>query len=404
VLLDDRYRLGPPIGRGGMATVHAAMDIRLRRRVAVKLFHPGVDEVTLARLGAEARLLAGLSHPGLPRVFDACVTGERPYLVLELVSGATLRELINKGRLEPRLVARLGARLAGTLEYVHSRQIVHRDIKPSNVLVDGAGDGYLADFGIARTVGTARLTRTGQCVGTAAYLAPEQVSGAEIGPAADIYSLGLVLLECLTGRPEYTGTEVEAAVARLTRSPQVPTWLPPALRRTLIDMTAREPGDRPDAATCAQRFDEALAGSCAAIAPPTDLPTARTRPATAAELPPTDLSPAPTRVQPVPPVHRPAWLRAAARAAVVVALAAGVGLAMLLPSDPVGSSPPAQPAAPPAQPGNRAPAADLVPQTAVGNVVAPATDRKPATGSAKKGKKKGRQDGEKRHDRESDDG
>src|SRR5690349_17670069 len=237
-LLDDRYRLGPVLGCGGMATVYTATDTKLGRQVAVKLFHPGADENTLARLETEARLLGGLTHPGLLRVFDVSIAGDEPYLVMQLVEGRTLRKVINDGPLRPVVVARLGSRLADTLAYVHSRQIVHRDIKPSNVLLDGSGNGYLADFGIAALIGAARLTKTGHCVGTAAYLAPEQVCGAEPNPDADIYSLALVLLECLTGRPEYPGADVEAAVARLARPPVVPDSVPAALRRTLVAMLA----------------------------------------------------------------------------------------------------------------------------------------------------------------------
>jgi serine/threonine protein kinase len=268
-LLDDRYRLGPVLGRGGMATVYAATDTKLGRRVAVKRFEPGADGNTLARLETEARLLGGLSHPGLLKVFDVSVADASPYLVVQLIEGRTLRQLINDGPLRPVVVARLGSRLAETLAYVHSRRIVHRDLKPSNVLLDGTGTGYLADFGIAALLGSARLTRTGHCVGTAAYLAPEQVSGSEPHPAADIYSLALVLLECLTGKPAFPGSDVEAAVARLARAPEVPDWLPPALRQTLVAMLARHPADRPPAARCVELFEGYLAKPNRAVETPT---------------------------------------------------------------------------------------------------------------------------------------
>jgi eukaryotic-like serine/threonine-protein kinase len=279
-VLDDRYRLGPALGRGGMATVYDATDTKLCRRVAVKLFHPGPEENTLARLSNEARLLGGLSHPGLVKVFDVSIADDQPYLVMQLIEGRTLRALINDGPLRPVVVARIGAQLAEALSYVHSRQIVHRDIKPSNVLLDHAGAGYLADFGIAALIGAARLTRTGHCVGTAAYLAPEQVSGASPHPAADIYALALVLLECLTGRPEFPGSDVEAAVARLARAPEVPDWLPHALRQTLIVMLARNPADRPDAARCVELFENYLAKPNRAVEAPTkELPVYRRYPA-----------------------------------------------------------------------------------------------------------------------------
>jgi len=257
------------LGRGGMATVYAGTDTKLRRPVAVKVFDPGAEESTRARLESEARLLGGLSHPGLLKVFDVSVADSQPYLVLQLIEGRTLRQLINDGPLRPVLVARLGSRLAGTLAYIHSRQIVHRDLKPSNVLLDRSGTGYLADFGIAALIGSVRLTKTGHCVGTAAYLAPEQVSGAEPHPAADIYSLALVLLECLTGRTVFRGSDVEAAVARLAQAPEVPDWLPLALRQTLVAMLARHPADRPHAARCAELFEEYLAKPNRAVETPT---------------------------------------------------------------------------------------------------------------------------------------
>jgi eukaryotic-like serine/threonine-protein kinase len=256
-LLDGRYRLGELIGTGGMSSVHAARDIRLDRTVAVKLFRPNADETALARLAEEARLLAGLSHPGVLRVFDVSTSARQPYLVMELVEGSTLRRLIDLGPIAPHKVAKVGVRLADTLAHVHSRRIVHRDIKPSNVLLDKDGAAYLADFGIARAIGTARMTAGGLCVGTAAYLAPEQVAGMEVGPAADIYALGLVLLECLTSRPEYTGSAVEAAVARLHRAPQMPDWLPAPWRDTLTAMTAINPRARPAAGQCAELLSAA---------------------------------------------------------------------------------------------------------------------------------------------------
>jgi eukaryotic-like serine/threonine-protein kinase len=350
-LLDERYQLGPLVGRGGMATVHSATDVRLRRSVAVKLFHPPVDEIALARLTAEARLLAGLSHPGLVKVFDVCMESDQPYLVMQLIGGSTLRTVINRGVLEPAVVARLGARLAETLRYVHSRDVVHRDIKPSNVLLDDNGACYLADFGIAKAAGAAHLTATGHCVGTAAYLAPEQVSGIGAGPPADIYSLGLVLLECLTGEPEFTGTEVEAAVARLTRSPEVPRWIPPSLRRALVAMTAREPRDRPAAAECVTLFENYLDNP----APDSgELPTVAVEPVD----PPTKTLevPAPTmRMRPV---------RAAGAFGVLSLVIAG---AVLLSNDTgagAGQSEDQQPAAPVV-----VPVVAVVTETAAGQVV-----------------------------------
>ncbi|GAA2962586.1 serine/threonine-protein kinase [Actinokineospora diospyrosa] len=289
-LLDGRYLVGELIGSGGMAEVHRAVDTRLGRPVAVKLFHPRADGATVDRLDTEARLLAGLSHPGVVRVFDVAVDNQRPYLVMQLIGGGTLRDRLNDGPLPAGEVAGFGVRLADILGYVHSRGIVHRDVKPSNVLVDEEGV-YLADFGIARALGGARLTSTGHCVGTAAYLSPEQVRGQLAGPAGDIYSLGLVLLECLTGATAYEGSDIEAAVARLTKDPDIPDWLPAAWTEVITAMTRRDPADRPDAAECARLLSALTTDTQAAptAAPrdevahltteaPVDFPTEKPRP------------------------------------------------------------------------------------------------------------------------------
>ncbi|HEY7597259.1 MAG TPA: protein kinase [Actinophytocola sp.] len=254
--LGGRYELGDLLGSGGMADVHVARDRVLGRDVAIKFFRPLDDRADQARFVGEARMLAGLSHPALVTVFDASFEDQRrPYLVMQLVEGGTLRQRINTdGALPAGQVAGLGARLATALAHVHANGIVHRDVKPSNVLIDSGGDYYLADFGLAWALGSARLTNTGELVGTACYLAPEQVTGAVVGPEADIYALGLVLLECLTGRTEYEGSDIEVAVARLSRSPNVPDDFGPAWHQLLTAMTENHPANRPDAMECARRL------------------------------------------------------------------------------------------------------------------------------------------------------
>jgi serine/threonine protein kinase len=202
-------------------------------------------------------------------VFDMSFDGERPFLVLSLATGGTLRDRLDTGALLPSRVAEIGATVAEALAHVHERGIVHRDIKPSNVLFDDEGDCYLADFGIARALGRAHLTDTNEFVGTAAYLAPEQVEGRSLSPAADVYALGLVLLECLTGEPEYTGTDVEAALARLTRPPRVPGAWGPEWRAVLTAMTATNPEDRPDAERCAALLRALEAGQTVPMTVPT---------------------------------------------------------------------------------------------------------------------------------------
>ncbi|WP_374939612.1 serine/threonine-protein kinase, partial [Streptomyces sp. UH6] len=256
-LLADRYRLGAKIGSGGMADVYEGVDTRLRRPVAVKVFRPGpgADPRIEDSLSTEALLLARLHDPGLVTVYDVGQHDERPYLVMQLVDGPTLRGLLADGPLPERRVAGLGAALAQALAHVHQAGIVHRDVKPSNVLLDPAGAPHLADFGIARLVDTTRHTSPDVLTGTAAYLAPEQVEGKPIGPAADVYALGLVLLECLKGEPEYEGAFLEAAIARVHRPPVVPAGLSADLASLIRAMTDQDPGARPDAARCATVLD-----------------------------------------------------------------------------------------------------------------------------------------------------
>ncbi|MGV9563588.1 protein kinase domain-containing protein [Streptomyces sp. NPDC003480] len=257
-VLSGRYRLGARIGAGGMADVYEGVDTRLRRPVAVKVFRPGPQ--TEDRLTAEAVLLARLQHPGLVTVYDAGRHDDRTYLVMQLIKGPTLRGLLGCGALPERRVVNVGAALARTLTYVHRAGVVHRDVKPSNILLDAAGAPHLADFGIARLANATRHTAPDVLIGTAAYLAPEQVEGGRIGPAADVYALGLVLLECLKGELEYQGTPLEATVARLHRPPEVPTWFPSDLAALLRAMTAQDPEARPDAGQCAQALASRHAG------------------------------------------------------------------------------------------------------------------------------------------------
>ncbi|HEX6360538.1 serine/threonine-protein kinase [Actinophytocola sp.] len=244
--------MGSRLGRGGMADVFEAWDTRLGRQVAIKRFRETPYGIGLRRFLAEAEMLGGLSHPGLLTVFDVSFDGERPFLVLRLTKGGTLRDRLDTGPLLPERVAEIGAAIADVLTYVHEHRIVHRDIKPSNILFDEDGECYLADFGIARSLDADRVTDSHEFVGTAAYLAPEQVSASSPGPAADVYSLGLALLESLTGEPEYTGTDVEVALARLSRPPRVPNTWGPEWRAVLSAMLDSNPTARPDAARCVE--------------------------------------------------------------------------------------------------------------------------------------------------------
>ena len=246
-IVAGRYVLGDVLGTGAMAQVRQATDLLLERQVAVKVFREDLDDDSAERARSEMRTLAVLSHPRLVGIHDAGTREDgHPYLVMELVEGPTLAQCCLDGSLTPERLASIGADLAEALAYVHSQGVVHRDVKPANILL--AQDGAkLTDFGIARIVDGARHTGTGLTIGTAPYLAPEQVTGASIGPATDVYALGLVLLECLTGHREYDGNAVEAAMARLHRPPRIPADLPAPWPDLLAGMTAMRPGDRPTA-------------------------------------------------------------------------------------------------------------------------------------------------------------
>ncbi len=259
-LLRGRYRLTQVIGRGGMADVYRATDEVLGRHVAIKAFRPGTDgDSDRLRFLGEVRTLAGLAHPHLVRLFDGGQDDAQPWCAMHYLDGGTLSDLIlqaERGQgVDPHRVAGIGAQIADGLAYIHEQGIIHRDVKPSNVLLDTAGDAYLSDFGVAQLIDATRMTSTGTLLGTAAYLSPEQVQGAVATPAVDVYALGLVLLEALTGMREFPGAPVESAVARLSRPPQVPEALGPDWVALLTAMTAADPADRPDAAAVARHLN-----------------------------------------------------------------------------------------------------------------------------------------------------
>lgn len=244
-VLAERYEVGEKVGGGSTATVHRGRDLRLQREIAVKLFRVDVD-AELQRVQSELQILASLNHPCLVALYDA---GEDPeaYLVLEFVEGPTLTQhLLTSGAQEWTDVAVLGAQLADGLAHAHSMGVVHRDVKPSNVLLGSSG-AKLTDFGVAQLENQAGITTTGMTVGTAPYLSPEQVQGSRALPASDVYSLGLTLLEALTGERSYPGNGAESAIARLTRNASIPDNIPPLFQSLLTAMTALDPQERPTA-------------------------------------------------------------------------------------------------------------------------------------------------------------
>jgi hypothetical protein len=254
-VLSGRYELRRRLGRGGMADVYRAVDLSLGRAVAVKVFHVGYGpEIGERGFHSEVWTLAGLQHRNLVTLYDAGVDGEDSYLVLQLVRGTTLADRLRQGPLPPDDVARIGCALAEALACVHAHGILHRDVKPSNVLLAADGGVYLTDFGVSCLLGATGVTATGTVMGTPAYLAPEQVAGRSVEAPADVYALGLVLLECLTGQREYQGSPVEAALARLSRPPHVPRRLAAGWCRLLEDMTTGDPAQRPTASTVAGRL------------------------------------------------------------------------------------------------------------------------------------------------------
>jgi eukaryotic-like serine/threonine-protein kinase len=433
-VVGGRYTVGDLIGRGGAADVYRARDELLGRDVAIKMFGAGGEVVAAANAeaaersgalpevaeggpddgseaagdaaarygpgeverqasppaelvgdleeGSDARnrrevlTLAALSHPGLVTVYDVGDDHGRAYFVMQLIEGDTLAQRIRRGPLPLGDVIALGAALADALAYVHRRGVVHRDVKPGNVLLDADGRAHLSDFGIAAVRDAAPVTAAGMVIGTASYLSPEQVRGESVSPAVDIYALGLVLIECVTGRREYPGNALEAAVARLHRRPVVPVGLPESLRVLLVAMTADEPGGRPDAdevlaATRAVSREVGLDAetvlSPALMAAPTGaFPFPPAAPAPVAPTPPGSAATTGAYAEvasagPVPTRSRRRGLLLAAGIALVAVLIAGSAIAFTLVRGVSSTTPLPPPSSVPAVP---APPATVVPTTA----------------------------------------
>ncbi len=263
-VLGGRYRLDRELARGGMATVWIAEDPLLSRRVAVKLLLPAlaIDEALRIRFRNEAIAAAKLTHPGIVATYDTGDDDGTAYIVMELVEGTTLRRVIDeRGRLPVREAADIASQVADALEHAHRQGLVHRDIKPANVLVQPDGRVKVTDFGIAKAAGGDDLTRTGTVVGTARYLAPEQVNGHSVDGRADVYALGLILYEMLAGSAPFSGdSDMATAVARLTNAPEPIRTARPEVSRHLEDVVARSLARDPDYRyQSAQAFKDALA-------------------------------------------------------------------------------------------------------------------------------------------------
>ncbi|MGB3696780.1 MAG: protein kinase [Gordonia sp. (in: high G+C Gram-positive bacteria)] len=247
-VLERRYRIDAPIARGGMSAVYVGTDLRLHRRVAIKVMDSRYvgDPLFLRRFEFEARAVAGLSHPGLVAVYDQSVDGDIAFLVMELVRGGSLRELLReRGPMPPHAVASVAIGMLGGLGTAHRAGLVHRDVKPENVLVSDTGDIKVADFGLVRAVAEAGVTSASVILGTAAYLSPEQVHSTDIDARSDVYSAGILLFELLTGRQPFRGsTPLALAYQRLTYDVPAPSDLiegvPPQFDEIVLRATERE--------------------------------------------------------------------------------------------------------------------------------------------------------------------
>ncbi|NKZ05373.1 serine/threonine-protein kinase [Actinomadura latina] len=259
LVLNHRYRLLERLAVGGMGEVWRATDQRSGRQVAVKLLRLelGSDMRARGRFESEARFAMELRHPGIARAFDFGEHGGRSFLVMELVSGEPLDEILARdGGLALEAVLDLLVQAGRALTVAHDAGIVHRDVKPANLMVSPDGTLKITDFGIARRLAAASQTQTGMVMGTAHYISPEQAQGKELSPKADLYSLGVVAYECLTGAPPFDGsTPVEVALQHVRVAPaELPRRVPQAARELVMEMLAKDPLDRPrDAGTVAAR-------------------------------------------------------------------------------------------------------------------------------------------------------
>ncbi|HUF83537.1 MAG TPA: protein kinase, partial [Acidimicrobiia bacterium] len=282
-VLGGRYRLNHELARGGMATVWVAEDPLLSRRVAVKILHPelAVNEALRTRFRHEAVTAAKLSHPAIVATYDTGDDEGTAYIVMQLVEGPTLRRMLDaRGALPVGEAADIAGQVAEALDHAHRHGLVHRDIKPANVLIPPDGQVKVTDFGIAKAAGDEDLTSTGAVIGTARYLAPEQVNGDAVDGRADVYALGLILYEMLTGTLPFSGdSEIATAMARLTKVPdpvrKVRPEVPPMLDAVVNRSLARDPDHRfPSARALHDALDPARDSTPPPVTPPPGVPVA----------------------------------------------------------------------------------------------------------------------------------
>lgn len=268
LILDDRYQLAEPIAAGGVGQVWRASDLLLDREVAVKLLRPEYADHpdTLERFRAEAKHAGSLTHPCVARVYDYGNAGPAspPYLVMEYVNGPSLADMLAVDPVHPVLALDVAAQAAAGLDAAHSIGLVHRDVKPGNILIGADGLVKITDFGIAHAAGSAPITGPGLVMGTTQYMAPERIAGGQATPASDLYALGILIYECLTGLPPYDGGTAEVMAGHLyLPMPPLPAGVSPELGELVTRLTAKDPAgrlsDAAEVAAIATRLRDALA-------------------------------------------------------------------------------------------------------------------------------------------------